>query len=213
MKRRGAGVRSTGLQTNRLVGMLSGMPRTKESAKTKILDAAERVILRVGPTGLSVDAVVREAGVSKGGFFHHFATKEALLVAVLERLSSAVDAQVAAAMERGEAGLAAQVAIAFDMPAAERERTRALVLALLAGVMESPSIAAAARAANDKSLALATAAGVDAGTALIVQLVLDGFFLAESFGTLKLGPTRRKALRAALLRLIEANSQGASHGR
>ena len=93
----------------------------------------------------------------------------------------------------------------------ERERTRALVLALLAGAMESPSIAAAARAANERSLALIVAAGADAGVALIVQLVLDGYFLAESFGTMKLGPARKKALRAALLRLIEGDLEEARH--
>ncbi len=185
------------------------MPRSYPSSKHTLLDAAERVILRAGPTGVSVDAVVREAGLSKGAFFHHFPTKEALLVALLERLSGSVDAQVNAAAARGESALAAQVAVAFDMPAKERERTRALVLALLAGVMESPAIATAAREANERSHALSVAAGADAGVALIVQLVLDGYFLAESFGTMKFGPARKKALRAALLALIDGQSKEA----
>jgi AcrR family transcriptional regulator len=37
------------------------------------------VILRDGPHGVSVDAVLAESAMSKGGFFHHFPTKAAVL--------------------------------------------------------------------------------------------------------------------------------------
>lgn len=185
------------------------MPRVYPSARAKILDAAERLILRDGPPGLSVDAVLREAGVSKGGFFHHFETKEALLGALLERLAGALNDQLARALKDGRAVLPAMISIAFDMPRAERERTRALVLALLAGAMDSPDVAHTARLANEQSLALARKGGVDIGVALVVQLALDGYFLGESFGTLKLGSKQKRALRDTLLALVEQRPRGA----
>jgi AcrR family transcriptional regulator len=179
------------------------VPRVYKNSKNEILDAAERVILRDGPGGLSVDAVLLEAGVSKGGFFHHFATKEALLGALLERLSAAVAERATASIGRDAEpfarSLRGQIALAFDMPRADRERTRALVLA---AVMEAPAVAKHARVANERSLSVARAEGVDAGIALVVQLALDGYFLSESFGTLRLDKRRKTELRETLLGLL-----------
>ena len=97
-----------------------------------------------------------------------------------------------------------QIAVAFDLPPAERERTRALVLALLAGVMESQDVAAQARKANRDALAIAGREGVDRGAALCVQLALDGYILGEAFKTIKLEGDDREALRATLHRLVDA---------
>jgi AcrR family transcriptional regulator len=197
------------------------MPRVYSSARDKILDATERVILRDGPHGVSVDAVLAESGMSKGGFFHHFPTKAALLGGLLERLSRAVAATAAVSMRgdsrlRGRA-LRAQIAVAFDLPPAERERTRALVLALLAGVMESQDVAAQARRANRDALAIASGEGVDRGAALCVQLALDGYVLGEAFKTIKLQRDDREALRATLHTLVDATPtrparRGRAHG-
>lgn len=188
------------------------MPRVYTSSKSKILDAAEQVILRDGPKGLSVDAVLREAKVSKGGFFHHFATKDALLGALMERLTAEVEEQAAARVTADTRSigrvLRAQIALAFDMPPAQRERTRALVLALLSAVMEQPRVAQRARRSNEAALASATADGVALGPALVVQLALDGYFLGESFGTLKLDAARKLAIRETLLSLVDGSKRG-----
>ena len=182
------------------------MPRVYSSARNKILDATERVILRDGPHGVSVDAVLAESGMSKGGFFHHFPTKAALLGGLLERLSRAVAATAATSMRPARLlgrSLRAQIAIAFDLPPAERKHTRALVLALLAGVMESEDVAAQARKANRDALEIASGEGVDPGAALCVQLALDGYILGEAFKTMKLKREDREALRATLYTLVD----------
>lgn len=53
-------------------------------ATSDLLDAAIRVVTRDGMGALTLDAVAREAGVSKGGLTHHYATKDALVTAMLE---------------------------------------------------------------------------------------------------------------------------------
>lgn len=63
------------------------MPRpTKQfpergDARTRLLEAARDVIRRKGFAATSVDDLCQSAGVTKGAFFHHFMTKDALGVA------------------------------------------------------------------------------------------------------------------------------------
>ncbi|RYD36028.1 MAG: TetR/AcrR family transcriptional regulator [Verrucomicrobiaceae bacterium] len=61
-------------------------PRFKTSPPPQaLLDAAEAVALRDGVARLTFDAVAAEAGMSKGGVLHHFASKEQLIEAMVRR--------------------------------------------------------------------------------------------------------------------------------
>ncbi|GEP02575.1 TetR/AcrR family transcriptional regulator [Methylobacterium oxalidis] len=50
-----------------------------------ILDAAEALLRRSGSRTLTIDAVAAEAGLSKGGVLHHYASKDALVTALAAR--------------------------------------------------------------------------------------------------------------------------------
>ena len=66
-------------------------------ARGALLDAAVRVIRAQGLHATSVGDLCREAGVSKGAFFHHFASKEDLAVAAADHWSVTTGARFAAA--------------------------------------------------------------------------------------------------------------------
>jgi AcrR family transcriptional regulator len=51
-------------------------------ARERVLDAAVELFAQQGYDGTSVSQVITRAGVAKGGFYHHFASKEALLFEV-----------------------------------------------------------------------------------------------------------------------------------
>src|SRR5215510_14410143 len=59
----------------------------KQSAKTKILDAALRVIRAKGYAATTVDDLCAASDVTKGAFFHHFKSKVDLAVAAVEHWS------------------------------------------------------------------------------------------------------------------------------
>lgn len=54
------------------------------TARDKLIDAAHILVRRNGYAATSVDEICAAAGVTKGAFFHHFASKEALGVAAAE---------------------------------------------------------------------------------------------------------------------------------
>jgi len=72
-------------------------PQTRTAASTKLLDAALRVIRSKGYSAATVDDICEAAGVSKGSFFHHFASKEDLAIAAAAHFSARADAMFAAA--------------------------------------------------------------------------------------------------------------------
>jgi AcrR family transcriptional regulator len=59
---------------------------TRPSKRTNILDAALRVAERDGVTGITLDAVAQEAGLTKAGLMYHFPSREALLWGIQEHL-------------------------------------------------------------------------------------------------------------------------------
>ncbi|MEE2878294.1 MAG: TetR/AcrR family transcriptional regulator [Pseudomonadota bacterium] len=74
------------------------MTTTKRvSARTKILDATLALVRQQGFAATSVDELCKAAGVTKGAFFHHFDSKEALGVAAADYWSETTGEVFAAA--------------------------------------------------------------------------------------------------------------------
>ncbi|MEI4473660.1 TetR/AcrR family transcriptional regulator [Frigidibacter sp. MR17.24] len=91
------------LETDHMVGYgwpMSIARRPKEPAKLRreILDAAAAQAVGRGLGALTVEAVCRAAGVAKGGFFHHFPSKAALVTALFDDLIARFEAALAETM-------------------------------------------------------------------------------------------------------------------
>jgi AcrR family transcriptional regulator len=70
--------------------------RRGEETRSHILQAAEECFAQYGYDATSVAEVCRRAGVTKGGFYHHFPSKQALFLELLERWLAELDIQLAA---------------------------------------------------------------------------------------------------------------------
>lgn len=56
----------------------------REQSHARILDAAARAVRRQGYAGVGVAEVMKEAGLTHGGFYAHFKSKDALVGAAVE---------------------------------------------------------------------------------------------------------------------------------
>ena len=55
------------------------------NTKNRIMETAEKIILQKGFAGTSIDEVIANAHITKGGFFYHFNGKNELALALLKR--------------------------------------------------------------------------------------------------------------------------------
>ncbi|HEY8668004.1 MAG TPA: TetR/AcrR family transcriptional regulator [Tepidisphaeraceae bacterium] len=60
--------------------------------RDRLLNAAEKVVTRDGVSNLTLEAVAKEAGMSKGGLLYHFSSKSKLIIAIVDRLACRCDA-------------------------------------------------------------------------------------------------------------------------
>lgn len=77
----------------------------KEATHDRIVEVAARAIRRSGYAGIGVADIMKEAGLTHGGFYAHFASREALLAEAADRAgaeSVSLSANIAAAAAPGQ---------------------------------------------------------------------------------------------------------------
>ncbi len=73
------------------------MQQRSEETQARILEAALKNFSESGYDAASVDDICAEAGVSKGAFYHHFPSKQAVFLALLNDWLTTVDTSLEAA--------------------------------------------------------------------------------------------------------------------
>src|ERR1700748_3310862 len=68
-----------------------------EATRGQLISIARRLFAERGYEDTSIEAVLREAGVSRGSLYHHFPGKEALFEAVAEDVETSVGGETLAA--------------------------------------------------------------------------------------------------------------------
>src|SRR6186713_2065194 len=70
----------------------------KEASHERIVDVAARAIRRSGYDGTGVADIMKEAGLTHGAFYAHFASREAMLAEAADRAGAQSNAATAAAV-------------------------------------------------------------------------------------------------------------------
>lgn len=172
---------------------------SRTTTRTELLEGAYRILLRDGPDRLTLDAVVRETGRSKGGVLYHFPTKDALIAGmvghVLDRFDAAVEAQWEAAGDHSpgswlRAYVAASVAPDPDGPA--------IGSGLLSIVAANPGLLDLVRERTAQTQRRIEADGIDPAVATVVRLAADGLSMEDLFGFAPLEDYPRRRVLAVI---------------
>ncbi len=75
------------------------MQQRSEETRSKIIHSAVNLFSVRGYTAASVDDICKEAGVSKGAFYHHFESKQALFLALLDNWLKTIDSAIDASRD------------------------------------------------------------------------------------------------------------------
>lgn len=175
-------------------------PSRSERTRKAAIHAALTVIARDGPGRLTLDAIAREAGMSKGGLMHQFPSKHAVLKALLAHQSAHFDefrrgyvAKLGSEVRQPE--LNAQIATLRE--AASRQNP--ITFAVLGALAEDPTLLSASREGNAQRLAAITAEADDADLALLRHAAAQGLALSFLLGLSALSDKDRARLFGRLL--------------
>ncbi len=178
--------------------------RSSTETRHRILQAAGRLVRAEGVAHLTLEAVARSAGVSKGGLLYHYPSKDALIAGMLDRLLDIFDADIEREWARDTGPVAgrwlrAYVRASFALSVDDLT----LGSALLAAAATNPALMVPARRRFERWQEQAASDGLDPAAATLVRLAADGQWFADLFGLAPPGAPLRREVLNLLLRLAE----------
>ena len=174
--------------------------------KTRILETAAQVVLENGVAGLTLEAVAKAAGLSKGGLLYHYGSKEALLSAMVERLVEVTEQRIAASRETDAPPgdwLRGYLRACSVEGLPESDPVGRLAVALLAAGALDPALLEPLRARQAVWREELLRDGIDPAMAWIVRLAADGLWMNDVFGLPVLTAEERRAVLERLVVLTQ----------
>lgn len=171
-----------------------------ERTKAAVIAAALAIIARDGAGRLTLDAIARESGVSKGGLLHQFPTKRAVLAALLEQQADHYDSFAQAFREAhgadyAEPALAAQIAAYREV----MKGANSITSAILAAIAEDPTFLNPLQEREQASIALIREQAADPEQALSRLYSAQGLALSTILGLCPLSADARERMFEHLL--------------
>lgn len=172
--------------------------------RTAILTAANRVVLTEGVGSLTLEAVAREAGVSKGGLLYHFPSKHALIEGMISRLSEVFFTRLTVALDEDDAAddkgrwLRAYARATF----AGEEESLSVGAGLLAAVANTPDLLNPLRDNFARWQELAESDRLDPALATVIRLAVEGLWFADLLGFAPPTPPLRTQVLERILEMI-----------
>ena len=161
-------------------GMVKQDERTR-ATRAALLDAVIRVIEQHGPQQLTLDAVAREAGLSKGGLIYHFSSKQALVSGLLERALTDFENRIESLHDRQPGGYVRAFVLAASEATASTTYLRTSA-ALLVAMTHHPGLLGSYIERSKVWQSRLESDGLYPTWATIARLTVDGLYLASLFG-------------------------------
>ncbi len=180
-----------------------GRRRRAANTRSALLRAAESVVASDGADALTLERVAAEAGVSKGGLLYHFATKEAMIGALLADTLDGADRRLDELAADGSDGSFARAYLEY-VRTGEHARRGVAAGVFASAALDSGELALAQERFAAWQRRLTRDDGLDPTLALLARIVGDGLWLIDLFG---LAPPDDDQ-RAAVLDLVRSLLDG-----
>jgi AcrR family transcriptional regulator len=178
------------------------MSRKKSIDRDRILDAAEEVILQRGSKALTLDAVAAHAKISKGGLTYTFATKDALLKALLDRDFTQFQATLEQLAKSHSGAAQPELHALIDASRKGMAPARARVAEIMAALMHSPASLASVHVYFKWLLSHVSSSAPGDSNARIAFYAMQGAFFLHGFGLVKLTNKTRNVLQDDIVNLL-----------
>lgn len=114
--------------------------KSPTDSRNEILNAAQQVVAREGAANLTLDAVAKESGFSKGGLLYNFPSKEALIQGMLQRLIESIEPGLEAFRAELAGQLNPTLRSIIECAHAEGALDRNVSMAILAAGAQNPQL-------------------------------------------------------------------------
>jgi AcrR family transcriptional regulator len=178
-----------------------------EVRREAILRAALELVREQGAHALTLDAVARHAGVSKGGLIHHFNTKEALVRGVIDASTAALHHQIESAYDASpdrSPGSFTRIYIETTL----RHAAEGYLLPLFELVARDPSMAGALAGHNAWCHKHLENDSIDPVLAHVIASAADGLWVEIIFRLESTKSWRVRAMQACLLEMSRKPASG-----
>ncbi|AWB46577.1 TetR family transcriptional regulator [Paenibacillus sp. CAA11] len=182
------------------------MSSTKaEIKKELILKAVSQIVHEEGVEKLTLEAVAKKAGISKGGLLYHFPSKEALLQGMVEHLSNRFLEEFHQKAEEDPRTMGKWTRAYMDASLSCDSEVGDLYTALSAAHFANPELLQVLQEQYFKMQALIEDDAIDPVKSTMIRLALDGLWFAEMFGLAPPHPELRQKIVEELKRRLEEN--------
>lgn len=205
-----------GNDARNMMTIMSKALTRKEISHARIVDVASRAIRRAGYRGVGVADIMNEAGLTHGGFYAHFASRDAMLVEAMQHAGqgnlTSLEEGIERRLRKGGTRLRALVETYLHDSHMERTEDGCIVAALASEMTrEEDAVRAEARRRVAAMVALVQSAlpeGADKGKAQLVTATMVGALqLARTLG----GKAGREILAQTRQALIARHDCGIHH--
>ena len=179
----------------------------------RVLNAAEEILVGQGYSSMTIEAVAKQAGISKGGLLYHYASKEDLIQGMVERMVREWQGSLETVQRdlppgpgrliKALARCISEDPLLNDLNAEKTRRHRGLCGAIMAASSAHPHLLDPVRRSYETLLKEFAAHESLRGRGLAVMAIMDGLWFGSFFSLYTLSPIERRALLQEIEALVK----------
>jgi len=153
-----------------------------KNKKQNILTAAADIVKEEGVAKLTLEAVAKKAGLSKGGLLYHYSSKEALIMGMVQDWTYSYINSIESLVRENTKSQASNWTSAYVQATfSDLNNNNRLSSALIAAMFTNPSLLEEFKKEYDILLGKLMNDGIDPIKVTIVRLAIDGLWFSQIF--------------------------------